>query len=464
MDSIQDVLISYTDAISCLNRISQKHHDYAPHVLQLDNVLSITHIVLKTNTYVPITPLPITELKKRPYGLKYPSAYAQTRLKYHMLEMVYEPLLSSLEYWNDFQECCEQLSIKLNQDHTCMNHDKQTMARFVREVVHQHVPRARQSSIYQELCKHVITDEDQHSLLRTLICNQNIFALRSFLRGVLSQHQSKQIYHFPTHHQELEYNSVYRQYQHTLFKTFLQKDDDDYSIVTHSEDYHTQYISEQYRLVPEPFASYLPNARIWNASSIQELIHTNHFTQDVHSLIKNRTFCSIVDLSSCLKKAIYILDQHVFIQPKTSRIPISKEKSVVLLTRYYDVLCSAQTHKQKKDTLHITHIPPFVFAFMQERPLNVIITEPTNNTKHVRQLKTAVKTNQSFNVQMNKPLTLNTSSVYVSLNTKHHRFMYFDLLKQRVGSKMKNVLYENIPSAMQLDAQQHASKTDYILL
>lgn len=458
--------VSYSIAIQYLNRIAHIHDDYTPQVLQLNAVLEVTHVILKNNGFVPIQPISITAIRYNQFGLRYPSTYTSWKTqKQPFLSSISTPSFSSVIYWQDFQRVCEMVSSKF-EEHTDTK-DVSKMDALVHTIVQKCVPKERRKHISKEIQKIVGC---KSSLLFTLISNHNIFALRTFLTGMFSSEYNENIFSFPTQHLETEYHSVYRKNTHNLFKTFLQKDEDESApfvnnannaIIT--QDF-TQYVSEQYRLLPKPYSTYLPNTRVWNHHGLVELENTNNFSSHIHTYIDNKTFCNVSHIRLCLKKSIYILNEDKFLQPHDTKFSVNVDKSAVLLSRTYHFLCSATFHESK--ILHITHIPTFIYDYISTTgPLHIVIHNTTAHTAYTRKVYVVQKHSNHYEMKLDKTLSMSQTRVFVTLDLKKHRFLFYEILKHRVDTKMKNLLYEDISKVMHhIPYTNYNTDNDHVIL
>ena len=135
-------------------------------------------------------------------------------------------------------------------------------------------------------------------------------------------------------------------------------------------------------------------------------------------------------------------------KPSKPSKPVATDNSVVMLTR--PTLQSFDATSQQA-TAHTHHLPETFKAILElEKHVHVVIHHQQEQCAvKVTGYKKVARTNQ-IQLVLSRALPFGKDlPIRVHLDTNHHKVQHYELLKHRVGKRMKNLQYCQLPSTLQ---------------
>jgi len=320
------------------------------------------------------------------------------------------------------------------------------------------------TDVYTQLKKYALTVSKTHRkqflllveaygqslVVQDYIRNNNTYALRRYITGVYTHDMTPSPHHFyfaTDQHQDhygTEYRSTSDVYSHLLKKKT-------------TDGILTQHNNLLHRCLPPSYNKLLLNARVHNANGFEELVL-------IHDVQKNYLTCNTkhglvreADVYPHLNRSIYLLNERRFLEPSKSHksntpnkpnTQVATDNSVVMLTR--PTLQSFDAISQQT-TVHTHHLPETFKVILElEKQVHVVIHQQQKQCAvTVTSYKKVTRTNQLQLVLSRALPFAKDLPIRVHLDTNHHKVQHYELLKHRVGKRMKNLQYCQLPSILQ---------------
>jgi hypothetical protein len=418
--------ISLDIAVRTLKNITNDVSSYAPVGIVLNTIGQVIAIKLVNGGQVPVQPTSCFDSVPRELVIHQPCAYHTSLIK----STPVAPLpVSFMKVWELFLVVCEKVAYASN---------KQSI------------------DVYVQLKKYALTVSKTHRkqflalveaygrspVVQDNVRNNHIHALRRYFLGVYSHDMTPSPHHFyfATGRHQDHYGTEYRNTQDVYSHLFKKKTTDAME---------RQPDNLLHRSLPAPYNKLILNARVHNTNGFKELVVIN----DVHKNFltacntPSRIVCE-ADVYPLLNRSIYMLNERRFMHPTNSRKPVATDKSIVMLTR--PTLQSFDATSQNT-MVHTHHLPEtFKEILKREKKVHVVV--------HQQQKQRAVtisgykKVSQTYQLQLvwlGQPSFAKDTPVRVHLDTNHHKVQHYELLKHRVGKRMKNLQYSQLPSILQ---------------
>ena len=302
-------------------------------------------------------------------------------------------------------------------------------------------------------------------MVHTYIRAQSSQALRRHILGIFAIRVSSAAEphaYFGARDYSDQYNTEYRSTSDILYNNMMMKKRNQDQM----QSYYADFI---YRKLPPPYERMLWNARILNTDGFKDLAHTNNV--DKAYLSMTEPVMDEATMSALLFRPVYILNEGRFmgfikktVKKSSHHSALGIENSVVMLTRPYYLSFDAVYHGAHL----LTHQFPTALhcLFARESTVHLCVYHkqqafPCVATKAIRQSDGRY----SLECKGPSPKNDNKQPVRVSLDTKRHRVNHYEIIKHRVGERMKNMQFGQLPTSLQTKAVVQKNKcVHYIVL
>lgn len=456
---------TFANALHLLNTISIYLPAYCPTSVQLNSINRIISIVLNNGGHVPITPVQASQSDLTHLSVIQPSVYMTSLVQRPTKQYTY---ISDAQSWNIFVNLCEKIAYKYHPRNRHHNHHHKDIN--ISQQLQKQLPTVTKA--YRVAVGQLIKQYGNTPIIHTVITQNLTNALRKYTVGIYTPEFTPTTHHlcFSATNETNNYATTHRTTADVLYHNVLRKKN------TISEIAHkTPYI---YRPLPPTYSNVLFNTRIYIPNAVKELIQTNNikkeFASNKHSVILSES-----QLCSYLVRSLYILNEERFLHPTNhSTKPIAIEKSMTIITRPAMAMIEAMTQSTNHSCLR-TKTFPLLWQKLHQSESNLHVNifvgnQPTHTPfKTIIQKVSQVKSTDSveYRLLIAPPVALVSTEqdqpVRVHLDQEFHRVKHYEILKHRVGQRMKNLQYENIPEICTLQNKHHKPSTkgnQYILL
>ena len=304
----------------------------------------------------------------------------------------------------------------------------------------------------------------RHPMIIDMIMHHEIGVLRRYFSGIHTYTPSAWRqpckYSFP-HETYRNYSTIYRRSTDILFQNISSSSIEDTLQTQHNQ---------SYRLLPKQYQSVLYNTRILSRNGLSELLKAKIVAKEVKKLNNDKHVVDEKHLVSFLRKSVYLLHEHRFLMPSENRI--EKSKSIVLLPRNVPIVCEATL--LSNSILETSFMSPILMdIFKHEKRVNIVCKKIQRNQLsseiqhctiiHIKQH------NNAYHMTMEETFDFDTDGIQhynLTLDHTKHNVTCYEVLKRNVHSKMKNVLFEDLPYALQQHTTTHLRHacTNYIVM
>jgi hypothetical protein len=223
-------------------------------------------------------------------------------------------------------------------------------------------------------------------------------------------------------------------------------------------------------MLPKKYQYVLYNTRILSGNGLSELLKAKAVAKEVKERNNSNSVVHEKHLVSFLRKSVYLLNEHRFLMPSENHI--EKSKSIVLLSRIVPIASEATL--LTNSILETPFMSPILMDILKnEKKVSVVCKEIQRNQmsseiQHFTIIRIK-QLNNAYRMTMKETLDVDTDGTrHYNLTLDHtkHNVSCYEVLKQNVHSKMKNVLFEDLPYALQQHTSTHLQHacTNYIVM